>query len=344
MKKSVKIIDTTLRDGMHAMSHSFSPENVADIVGKLAAAGSQIIEVSHGDGLNGSSLQYGISPYDERELLAAACRNIGDARLAAMLIPGIGTVKYLESLQQYNIKTVRVATHITEASAGARHIRECKRLGMETIGFLMMVHLENPEAILKQAGLFEEYGADVVYCADSSGALLPEDVKKIIGILKSKLKIPVGFHAHNNLGLAVGNSLAAIEAGADYIDTTLRGLGASAGNAPHEVITAILDKMGVDTGEDVNMLMDAAEDIVAPLMKRPLTIDKYALVIGYAGVYGSFFLHAKRIAEKFGIDGRELLYQLGRKKIIGGQEDKIMEFAYELSKKNKEVKNYGKQF
>ncbi|HEY5585619.1 MAG TPA: 4-hydroxy-2-oxovalerate aldolase [Ruminiclostridium sp.] len=333
MIKSVKIIDTTLRDGMHAVSHSFSPENVANLVRKLVEAGSNIIELSHGDGLNGSSIQYGLSPYNERELLAAANKNIGNAKLAAMLIPGIGTVKYLESLQEYNIKIVRVATHVTEANAGEQHIKECKKMGMTTIGFLMMVHMVSAEAILEQAKLFESYGADVVYCADSSGAMLPDDVKKKIGMLKDNLKIPVGFHAHNNLGLAVGNSLAAIEAGVDFIDTTLRGIGASAGNAPHEVMAAVLSKMGIETGEDVNILMDAAEDILAPLMKRPLVIDKYALVIGYAGVYGSFFLHAKRVAEKFGVDERELLYELGRQKIIGGQEDKIIEFAYNLSKK-----------
>mgnify|MGYP000966415104 CR=1 FL=1 len=328
----IRIIDTTLRDGSHAISHAYTPQMVAGVAEALDKAGCGTIEISHGDGIGGSSYQYGFSKFDELELIAEAKRNIVNAKIAVLLLPGIGTVKRLEKAYEAGATTVRVATHVTEADTAHQHILYAKKIGMEAIGFLMMTHMAEPEKILEQAKLMESYGADCLYCADSAGAMLPDDVKRRIGLLKQNLSIPVGFHAHNNLGLAIGNSLAAVEAGADCLDSTLMGIGASAGNAQHEVLAAVMQKAGIETGEDLNLLMDAAEDIVANYLNRPIIIDKYALTIGYAGVYGSFFLHAKRAAEKFGLDARDILVELGRMKTVGGQEDMIVDVAYRMQK------------
>lgn len=332
----IRIIDTTLRDGMHAVSHKFTVQDMIKIAKALDEAGADTIEVSHGDGLGGSSYQYGFSEDSEANYLKGVSENIRNAKIAVLLIPGIGTQEDLKMAANYGAKIVRVATHVTEADIGEQHIKLAKQLGMEAIGFLMMSHMVSPEKVLEQAKLFESYGADIIYCADSAGAMLPKDVRERIEILKKNLNVPVGFHAHNNLGLAIGNSVAAIESGADCIDGTLRGIGASAGNAPHEVLIAVLKKMGISSNEDLYKLMDASENIIVPLMKQPLTIDKYALSIGYAGVYGSFFLHAKRAAEKFNVDARDVLMELGRLKTVGGQEDMIIEVAHKLSLKRRE--------
>lgn len=334
--KSTRIIDTTLRDGMHAVSHKFTVSNMIEIARALDEAGSDTIEVSHGDGLGGSSYQYGFSADSQENYLKYVCENVKNAKIAVLLIPGIGTQDDLKMAASYGAKVVRVATHVTEADIGEQHIKLSKKLGMEAIGFLMMSHSVSPEKILEQAKLFESYGADTIYCADSAGAMLPKDVKQRIELLKANIKVPIGFHAHNNLGLAIGNSLEAINSGADCIDCTLRGIGASAGNASHEVLTAILKKMGANNNEDLYKLMDASEDIILPLMTQPLEIDKYALSIGYAGVYGSFYLHAKRAAKRFNVDARDVLMELGRLKTVGGQEDMIIEVAHKLSIRGRE--------
>lgn len=328
----IRIIDTTLRDGMHAVRHSFSPLDMERIAEGLDRAGADTIEVAHGDGLGGSSFQYGFSKYSEYELIKAVTRSVKNAKVAVLLIPGIGTCEELDVVKEFGVDMVRVAAHVTEADITQQHISYAKRIGLETAGFLMMSHMETPEKIVEQAKLIESYGADIVYCADSAGAMVPDDVKRRISSLKSHISLPVGFHSHNNLGLAIGNSLAAIESGADCIDTTIRGLGASAGNAPHEVLVAVMKKMKLTVDEDMNLLMDIAEDIVAPLMQQPLQIDKYALAIGYAGVYGSFFLHAKKAAEQFGVDARDILYELAKLKTVGGQEDMIVDVASKLSR------------
>ncbi len=329
---AIRIIDTTLRDGMHAVSHGFSPDNVKEIVSGLDKAGANTIEISHGDGLGGSSFQYGRSAFEEEKLFAAASKVRKKAKLAALLLPGIGTIEDLKRVRSYGFDSVRVATHVTEADVGEQHIGYAKKSGMEAIGFLMMTHMVSPEKVLEQAKLFQSYGADMVYCADSAGTMIPQNVTDMIGLLASELNIPVGFHAHNNLGLAIGNTMAGIEAGATSVDTTLRGLGAGAGNAPHEVMLAVLEKMNYETSEDLYLISDIAEEIVKPLMRQPLEIDKIALTIGYAGVYGSFYLHAMRAAEKFGLDARDILVELGRLKTVGGQEDMIVDVAYKLSK------------
>lgn len=336
MNKKITLIDTTLRDGSHAVAHQFTLEQVAGITKGLAAAGCPVIECGHGDGLLGDSIQYGFSKHSEMDIIRTVCENAGGALVDVLLIPGIGTIEALEAVRGLGVGLVRVATHVTEADTGAEHIRHAKSVGMKAFGFLMMSHMGEPQAILEHARLFESYGADAVYLADSAGAMVPDDVRVRVGLLAEKLSIPVGFHAHNNLGLAIGNSLAAVQAGAAYVDATLRGLGAGAGNAPHEVLAAVLDKTGVETGEDLYALMDAAEAEVAPLAQ--MAIDKYALTIGYAGVYSSFFLHAKRAAERYGLDARDILMELGRMKTVGGQEDMIIDVAYRLKQEKEHSK------
>ncbi len=333
----VRIIDTTLRDGSHAVAHTFTPEQALRIAAGLEKAGADTIEAAHGDGIAGSSFQYGHAISTDDELISAVASQCKNAKVAALLIPGIGTIEYLKSAYKNGVRAVRVATHVTEADISQQHLEYAKANGIEAIGFLMMTHMAEPDKILEQARLMQGYGADVIYMADSAGAMVPEQVRRRVETLKQHLEVPVGFHAHNNLGLAIGNSLAAIEAGADCVDSTLCGLGASAGNAPHEVLVAVMEKMGLETGENLHLLEDIAEDVVRPLMKQPMVIDKYALTIGYAGVYGSFFLHAKRAAERFGIDARDILFELGKLKTVGGQEDMIIDVAYRLSRKGKKV-------
>ncbi|MEG0486086.1 MAG: 4-hydroxy-2-oxovalerate aldolase, partial [Oscillospiraceae bacterium] len=286
--KNITIIDSTLRDGSHAVAHSFSQEQAANIAAALNKAGSKYIEVAHGDGLSGSSCQYGFMKHNEMDVIKAVIANAGDAKVGVLLLPGIGTIADLKQAREAGIQFVRVATHVTEADISAQHIQWAKQNGLFVAAMLMMSHMAEPEIILQEAKKFEEYGADVVYLADSAGALLPEEVTQRIKILTENLNIPVGFHAHNNLGLAIANSLAAVQAGALFIDATLAGLGASAGNAAHEVLVAVLNKCKVQTHEDLYTLMDAAEDNVR-VLDAQMAIDKYALSIGYAGVYGSFF-------------------------------------------------------
>lgn len=329
-KRPVNIVDSTLRDGSHAIAHTFSPECAGKIARALSTAGVKRIEVAHGDGLAGSSCQYGFIKYPELDIIKAVVENAGSAKVGCLLLPGVGTIADLEQAYDAGARFVRIATHVTEADIAAQHIKWAKAKGMEVIAMLMMSHMATPEVILEQAQKFESYGADIVYLADSAGAMIPEEVTARVKILHENLSIPVGFHAHNNLGLAIANSIAGYEAGADYLDATLTGLGASAGNAPHEVLVAVLKKMGIETGEDLYGVMDAAEDEVRPLGVNML-IDKYALSIGYAGVYGSFFLHAKRAAQRFGVDARDVLMELGRLKTVGGQEDMILDVAHRLS-------------
>lgn len=330
--KSIRMLDSTLRDGMHAVSHQLTPAEMAIVAAKLDEAGVDSLEVGHGDGLGGSSFQYGFSRAHETEYYQAVARVLKKTRLAVLLIPGIGTVEDLEMAMAYGVKTVRVATHVTEADTGEQHIKFAKAHGLEAIGFLMMSHMAPPAKVLEQAKLFAGYGADIVYVTDSAGAMLPADVAARISLVAGELSIPVGFHAHNNLGLAVGNTLAAIEAGATMVDASVCGLGAGAGNTQLEVLTAVLDKAGYQTGVDLYKVMDLAKDVVEKLMHRPQTVNTDALAIGYAGAYGSFLLHSRRAAERFGVDSRDILMELGRRKTVGGQEDLIIDVAIELAK------------
>jgi 4-hydroxy 2-oxovalerate aldolase len=331
-KRFIRIMDSTLRDGMHAVSHQFKLEEAAQIASAIDAAGVDTLEISHGDGLGGSSFQYGFAAFTDEQYLKAVSKALKKTKLAVLLIPGIGTVKDLEIAAACGAKVVRVATHVTEADIAEQHIKAAKKLGMEAIGFLMMSHMADTDVIVRQAKLFEGYGADAVYVTDSAGALLPEGVARRVRAVKEAVSLPVGHHAHNNLGLAIANSLAAVEAGADYIDACLKGIGAAAGNAQIEVLNAVLLKAGYETGIDLYGIMDVADDIVAPKLRRPQVIDRNSLTIGYAGTYGSFLLHAIRAAEKYKVDPRDILIEMGRRKTVGGQEDMIIDVAYELSR------------
>ena len=332
--KKIHIVDTTLRDGSHALSHTFTATDVVKIAQGLDQSGVEFIEISHGDGINGSSYNYGFMKTSEIELLKAANKVIKNAKLTVLLLPGIGTVEDLKYVYNHcGVKAVRVATHVSEADISKQHIEAAKELGMIAVGFLMLAHMATPEEIVEQAKLMESYGADYINIADSAGHLLPENVSKIIKAVSDALSIPVGFHAHNNLALAMGNTLAAIEAGATYVDGTLCGLGAGAGNTQLEVLAGVLDLKGLDSGLDFYQLMDIAKDAVTPIMKRPQIIDEDSLMVGYAGVYSSFFLHVKNAAKKFQLESRDILVELGKRKMVGGQEDMIIDVAYQLSQK-----------
>lgn len=332
MMKAIRLIDATLRDGMHAVSHQLTVEQMAGIAAGLDRAGVGTIEVGHGDGLGGSSLQYGIARCSDYEYLTAAAEVVKQAKLSVLLIPGIGTIEDLKEAMACGIKTLRVATHVSEADVGAQHIDFAKKHGLEAIGFLMMSHMAPPAKIAEQAKLFEACGADGVFITDSAGAMVPDEVKERIRAVREAISLPVGFHAHNNLGLAIGNSLAAIETGATIVDGAVSGIGAGAGNAQLEVLVAVLNRLGYDTGVNLYTLMDVGEQAVDPLMQRPQVISNAALAIGYAGAYGSFLLHAQRAAEKFGVDARDILMEMGRLKTVGGQEDLIIDVAIELAK------------
>lgn len=332
--KAPRLVDTTLRDGSHAMRHQFTRDQVRKIVKALDAAGVPVIEVSHGDGLGGSSLQYGLSLTSEMELIEEACAAATKAKIAALLLPGVGTRNELKEAVARGIQMVRVATQCTEADVSEQHFGIAKEMGLETAGFLMMAHMRPPEFLAEQARLMESYGCDCVYVVDSAGALLPQGAAARVSMLKQALvKAKVGFHAHNNLGLGIGNTLAALEAGADWVDGTLRGLGAGAGNTATEVLAAVLDRLGCNPGLDVFRLLDAAEFVLAPMMPFQPIPDRDAVAIGYAGVYSTFLLHAKRLGEKYGVDPLKILVELGRRKTMAGQEDMILDVALDLSRK-----------
>ena len=330
--KAPRVTDTSLRDGSHPMRHQFSIAQVRAVAQALDEAGIPVIEVTHGDGLAGSSLQYGFSATSEMELISAAKEVCRQARIAVLLIPGIGTVKELKEAMERGAQVVRLATQCTEADVSEEHFEFAKKLGMEAVGFLMMAHMRPPEVLAQQARIMESSGADCIYIVDSAGAMLPRDAYERVKALKEALAIQVGFHAHNNLGLAVGNTLAALEAGADQIDGCLRGLGAGAGNAPTELLAAVLDKMGLNPGLDVYKLMDAAEYVIAPMMPYQPIPTRDAITIGYAGVYSTFLLHAQHAGERYGIDPRTILTELGRRQAVAGQEDWILDVALELAR------------
>jgi 4-hydroxy 2-oxovalerate aldolase len=331
----ITLVDSSLRDGMHSVRHSFTPAQVAAVAAGLDRAGVDAIEVSHGDGVGGSSIQYGRSAFPDEALIEAAAGAVSRARIAALLLPGIGTLRRLRTAQALGASIARVATHCTEADIAEQHIAWAAEHEMTAVGFLMMSHMLEPAALAAQARLMESYGATVVYIVDSAGALVPRTAAERVAALREALGdgTAVGFHAHNNLGCGVGNALAAADAGARWLDGSLRGLGAGAGNAQLEVLAAALERSGHETHAELFPLMDVAEEVVAPLMARPQIIDRTALSIGYAGVYSSFLLHAERAAAKFGVEPRDVLMELGRRRIVGGQEDMIIDAAAELAER-----------
>ena len=332
--KKVRLHDMTLRDGMHPKRHLMTLEQMKSVAQGLDAAGIPLIEVTHGDGLGGASVNYGFPAHSDEEYLSTVIPLMKQAKVSALLLPGIGTVDHLKMAHGLGVHTIRVATHCTEADVSEQHITMARKLDMDTVGFLMMAHMSDSAGLIKQAKLMEGYGANCIYVTDSAGYLLPDQVKERIAAVRAALKpeTELGFHGHHNLAMGVANSVAAIEAGANRIDAAAAGLGAGAGNTPMEVLVAVLDRMGIDTGVDVWKIQDVAEDLVVPLMDFPIRIDRDALTLGYAGVYGSFLLFAKRAEKKYGIPARDLLVELGRRGMVGGQEDMIEDTALTMAR------------
>ncbi len=332
--KKVRLHDMTLRDGMHPKRHLMSLEQMKSIATGLDDAGIPRIEVTHGDGLGGSSVNYGFPAHTDEEYLSTVIPLMKQAKISALLLPGIGTVDHLKMAHDLGVSTIRVATHCTEADVSEQHISLARKMGMDTVGFLMMAHMNSASGLVKQAKLMEGYGANCIYVTDSAGHLLPDGVKERLSAVRAALnpETELGFHGHHNLAMGVANSLAAIEVGCSRIDAAAAGLGAGAGNTPMEVLVAVCDLMGIETGVDVFKIQDVAEDLVFPIMDFPIRIDRDALTLGYAGVYGSFLLFAKRAAVKYGISAREILVEMGRRGMVGGQEDMIEDTALTLAK------------
>ena len=331
---NIIITDTTLRDGSHSVRHQFTVEDTRRIVEALDEAQIDIIEVGHGDGLAGSTCNYGFSAAPEIEAVRAAAQAAKRAKIAVLLLPGIGTVPDLVQAREAGAAVVRVATHVTEADISHEHISEAKKMGFFVVGFLMMAHRGSAARVLEEAKKMESYGADVVYSTDSAGALLPDGVRERIGILRERLSVPIGFHSHNNLGLAIGNSLAAIHAGATYIDGSLGGLGAGAGNTATEMLVAVLERAGQKKKADLFKSIDACVQVLHPVLERHgvrLPAIQDPMMLGFAGVYSSFMLHAKRAAKRFGVDYRSIIIEAGRREAVGGQEDWLYEIARELA-------------
>jgi 4-hydroxy-2-oxovalerate/4-hydroxy-2-oxohexanoate aldolase len=325
----IKVHDMSLRDGMHPKRHQITVAQMQAIAKGLDAAGVPLIEVTHGDGLGGESVNYGFPAASDEQYLRAVIPQLNTAKVSALLIPGIGTVDHLRMAADCGVTTIRVATHCTEADVAEQHIQLSRKMGLDTVGFLMMAHMVPPEKIVEQALLMESYGANCIYATDSAGYMLPDDVTVRIAPLREKLKpeTEIGFHGHHNLSMGVPNSLAAIAAGARRIDAACGGLGAGAGNTPTEVFVAVCSRMGIQTGVDVFKISDVAEDLIQPILDFPIRIDRNALTLGYAGVYSSFLLFAQRAEKKYGISARDILLELGRRKMVGGQEDMIEDTA-----------------
>lgn len=330
----VKIHENSLRDGMHARQHQFTVDEMVAIATALDNAGVPLIEISHGDGLGGGSINYGFSLHEERAYLEAVIPHMTQATISALSLPGIGTVDEIAMAVDCGVGCLRIATHCTEADIAVQHLRIARDRGVDTVGFLMMAHMLEPEPLTEQARIMVDQGAQCVYVTDSAGHLLPDGVRARVAALRECLpaEVEIGFHGHHNLGMGVANSVAAIEAGAVRIDGSCAGLGAGAGNTPTEVLVAVLNRMGIDTGVDLFGVMDIAEDLVVPLTVQPVRVDRDALTLGYAGVYSSFLLFAKRAGAKYGVPAHEILLELGRRKTVGGQEDRIEDLALEMAR------------
>lgn len=330
----VRVTDTSLRDGSHAKRHQFTEEHVRAVVAALDAAGMPVIEVTHGDGLGGSSFNYGFSKTDERLLIKAAVETAQRAKIAALMLPGLGTKDDIKGAADLGLSIIRVATHCTEADISIQHFGMARELGLETAGFLMMAHSQPPEVLAKQARIMADAGCQCVYVVDSAGAMIMEDVTVRVEAVVAELgdDAQVGFHGHENLGLSVANSVLAARAGAVQIDGSTRAFGAGAGNTPLEVFAAVAERQGIRTGLDVLRMIDVAEDVVRPIMDGECVKDRLAIIMGYAGVYSSYLKHAYRAAERYDVSGAEILLECGRQGLVGGQEDQIIQIAAALAK------------
>ena len=339
-KTRITLHDVTLRDGMHPMRHQMTLEQMTSVATGLDQAGIPLIQVTHGEGLGGGSVNYGFGKHSDEEYLSAVIPLMKRAKVSALLLPGIGTVSHLKRAHELGVRSIYIATHCTEADVSEEHITEARKLGMDTVGFLMMSHMNSAEGLVGQARLMEGYGANCIYLTDSAGHMLPAQVQEKITALRDALdpRTELGFHGHNNLSMGVANSVAAVEAGANRIDASCAGLGAGAGNTQTEVFVTVCDLMGIETGVDLFAIQDVAEDLVVPMKKTPQRISRDALALGYAGVYGSFLGFAWRAQEKYGVPAREILLEMGRRGMVGGQVDIIEDTAFRMARERDVLK------
>ena len=334
-KKKITVHDMCLRDGMHAKRHQITVNEMVKISKAMDEAGIPMIEVTHGDGLGGASVTYGFPTAKDEEYLTAVCKEMKNAKISALLLPGIGTVDHIRMAVDCGISTIRIATHCTEADISQQHLAMARSIdNLDTVGFLMMAHMIEAEELVTQLKMMEDFGAHCVYITDSAGYMLPDDVTSRVALARAELKpeTELGFHGHHNMAMGVANSVAAVAAGANRIDASLAGLGAGAGNTPLEVFVAVCDRMGIETGIDTFKAMDVAEDLIIPMMDHPVRVDRDALTLGYSGVYSSFLLFAKRSAKKYNLSTRDILVELGRRRTVGGQEDMIEDLALDMAK------------
>ena len=342
----ILFFDSTLRDGSHAVSHQISEESIQTYCRAIDKAGVYTVIVGHGNGLGASSLQVGLSALSDKQMLSTARKELKKTKLGVFFIPGFATIQDdLDPALDIGVDLVCVASHCTEADVTEQHIKYVRKRGKEAYGVLMMQHMTSPERLLEEAKKMRSYGAMGIILMDSAGNSTPDMVTERVKLLADSLDVPVGFHAHNNLGLAVSNSYTAIKAGATMIDGTLRGFGAGAGNCQLEVLAGLLLSLKIDTGVDLYKLQDVSEDVVKRMMKQPLEISSISLISGLAGVFSGFAPHVKRAAEKFGVDPRDIFLELGKRKVVAGQEDLIIDVASELAKNEKrEIKNQHLSF